>query len=54
MKKLGIIFLSIVFLGSVGCASAKRAGAKKAEPISRQEMEQIRIDRMLFFQDKHI
>ncbi|MBX3022779.1 MAG: hypothetical protein KF799_13985 [Bdellovibrionales bacterium] len=56
MKKLGMILLSVVFLSSVGCATAKTGGLRKAKPSASDEteMEQIRFERMLMLNEKHI
>lgn len=54
MKNIKMILLSIMILGLVGCATGKTGGAMKTEPYNQLEMEQIRLDRMLSLQDKHI
>lgn len=56
MKKLGIIFLSIVFMSSIGCATSKAGATRKSQPsaFDENEQEQIRTERMLMFNLRHI
>ncbi len=56
MNKLGLIFLSVIFICSVGCATSKAANPRKDQPTAfdENEFEQIRMERMLMFNLKHI
>lgn len=56
VNKLGLIFLSVIFVCSVGCATLKTAAPRKDQPTAfdENEIEQIRIERMLMFNLKHI
>lgn len=56
MKKLGIIFLSIVFMSSIGCATSKTGASRKSQlsGFDESELEQIRTERMLMFNLQHI
>ena len=56
VNKLGLIFLSIVFMCSIGCATSKAAAPRKDQPTAfdENEIEQIRMERMLMFNLKHI